>query len=214
MRMLPQMVHNEFRGRGGQHALNTIMAASQPSVHANSLKFKWAAPELVEGATTGRGAAGKRSLPLESQFQGGGPCVVGQATVCRCEASFAGPTIACTAVHSTPAKKVKGGWSCCGVSSLVGYRCKKGAEARLSVCRGWAGGARQEGRRGRGGQERARRQQERHRAQGRRSCGLLRGPPRRCGAVLHCPDSASLVAEDQDAPCALLPPVNITTVLL
>ena len=62
--MLPQNVHNEFRGRGGQHALNTIMAASQPSVPATQLKYKWATPELVEGATTGRGAAGKRPQNL------------------------------------------------------------------------------------------------------------------------------------------------------
>ncbi len=44
-----QMVHNEFRGRGGQHAYNTIMLHTQPSI-PSSLKFKWAAPEMVEGA--------------------------------------------------------------------------------------------------------------------------------------------------------------------
>ena len=44
-----QMVQNEFRGRGGQHAYNTIMLHTQPSI-PSSLKFKWAAPEMVEGA--------------------------------------------------------------------------------------------------------------------------------------------------------------------
>ncbi len=43
------MVQNEFRGRGGQHAYNTIMLHTQPSI-PSSLKFKWAAPEMVEGA--------------------------------------------------------------------------------------------------------------------------------------------------------------------
>ena len=44
-----QNVQNEFRGRGGQHAYNTIMLHTQPSI-PSSLKFKWAAPEMVEGA--------------------------------------------------------------------------------------------------------------------------------------------------------------------
>ncbi|CAL5221935.1 g4209 [Coccomyxa viridis] len=44
-----EMVQNEFRGRGGQHAYNTIMLHTQPSI-PSSLKFKWAAPEMVEGA--------------------------------------------------------------------------------------------------------------------------------------------------------------------
>ena len=44
-----QMVQSEFRGRGGQHAYNTIMLHTQPSI-PSSLKFKWAAPEMVEGA--------------------------------------------------------------------------------------------------------------------------------------------------------------------
>lgn len=49
-----QNVHNEFRGRGGQHALNTIMQhAQQPgSIPHTKLKYKWAAPEMVEGALT------------------------------------------------------------------------------------------------------------------------------------------------------------------
>ena len=42
-------MQNEFRGRGGQHAYNTIMLHTQPSI-PSSLKFKWAAPEMVEGA--------------------------------------------------------------------------------------------------------------------------------------------------------------------
>ena len=44
-----QNVQNKFRGRGGQHAYNTIMLHTQPSI-PSSLKFKWAAPEMVEGA--------------------------------------------------------------------------------------------------------------------------------------------------------------------
>lgn len=44
-----QMVQSEFRGRGGQHAYHTIMLHTQPSI-PSSLKFKWAAPEMVEGA--------------------------------------------------------------------------------------------------------------------------------------------------------------------
>ena len=48
-RLCAQNVQNEFRGRGGQHAYNTIMLHTQPSI-PSSLKFKWAAPEMVEGA--------------------------------------------------------------------------------------------------------------------------------------------------------------------
>ena len=48
-RVCAQNVQNEFRGRGGQHAYNTIMLHTQPSI-PSSLKFKWAAPEMVEGA--------------------------------------------------------------------------------------------------------------------------------------------------------------------
>ena len=44
-----QNVQHEFRGRGGQHAYNTIMLHTQPGI-PSSLKFKWAAPEMVEGA--------------------------------------------------------------------------------------------------------------------------------------------------------------------
>ena len=47
--LTPQAVHNEFRGRAGQHAYETHMAASQPSI-PSSLKFKWAATEQVESA--------------------------------------------------------------------------------------------------------------------------------------------------------------------
>lgn len=47
--MCAQNVQEQFRGRGGMHAYNTIMLHSAPSI-PSKLKFKWAAPELVEGA--------------------------------------------------------------------------------------------------------------------------------------------------------------------
>lgn len=59
-----QNVQAEFRGRGGQHAYNTIMLHTQPSIPA-SLKFKWAAPEMVEGALLDD--RGGRRLPLSLQ---------------------------------------------------------------------------------------------------------------------------------------------------
>ena len=47
--MCAQNVQEQFRGRGGAHAYNTIMLHSAPTIPAK-LKYKWAAPELVEGA--------------------------------------------------------------------------------------------------------------------------------------------------------------------
>ena len=47
--MCAQSVQEQFRGRGGAHAYNTIMLHSAPTI-PSKLKFKWAAPELVEGA--------------------------------------------------------------------------------------------------------------------------------------------------------------------
>ena len=47
--MCAQNVQEQFRGRGGAHAYNTIMLHSAPTI-PSKLKFKWAAPELVEGA--------------------------------------------------------------------------------------------------------------------------------------------------------------------
>ncbi|KAK9903334.1 hypothetical protein WJX75_003130 [Coccomyxa subellipsoidea] len=44
-----ESVQEQFRGRGGAHAYNTIMLHSAPTI-PSKLKFKWAAPELVEGA--------------------------------------------------------------------------------------------------------------------------------------------------------------------
>ncbi|CAL8465533.1 g5069 [Coccomyxa elongata] len=66
-------VQEQFRGRGGMHAYNTIMLHSAPSI-PSKLKFKWAAPELVEGALVdeapGPGGRTAPALALQSAASG------------------------------------------------------------------------------------------------------------------------------------------------
>lgn len=66
-----QSVQEQFRGRGGAHAYNTIMLHSAPTI-PSKLKFKWAAPELVEGALVEDtpGATRHISLDLDNETQG------------------------------------------------------------------------------------------------------------------------------------------------
>ncbi|BDA49938.1 probable potassium channel AKT2 [Coccomyxa sp. Obi] len=66
-------VQEQFRGRGGAHAYNTIMLHSAPTI-PSKLKFKWAAPELVEGALVdeapGPGGRTAPALALQSAASG------------------------------------------------------------------------------------------------------------------------------------------------
>ncbi len=94
--MCAQNVQEQFRGRGGAHAYNTIMLHSAPTIPAK-LKYKWAAPELVEGALVDEAPGTVSPFFVAAMI-----CAQSLHSSCRCNVTAASRSM-CSTTYTAPA---------------------------------------------------------------------------------------------------------------